>query len=219
ASRQGSVLNGLESLNADEPSTVLIHDAARPLVDPGVISRVLAALQTSPGAIPALAVADTLKRSDGQFVETTVDRQGLWRAQTPQGFRFEDILSAHRQVGGEELGGVHLGEGGRGDGRLIERVEDVLESTVQLGLASGAKLEEAGSLKLGKWHRRSNQIERFQARWKSELRVVGTAPEHSIPQSGAAPASGATGGRKWLANPTDSFRGTRPGSEIGHQHC
>ena len=65
ATRQGSVLNGLESLNADEPSTVLIHDAARPLVDPGVISRVLAALQTSPGAIPALAVADTLAAGTG----------------------------------------------------------------------------------------------------------------------------------------------------------
>jgi len=103
ATRQGSVLNGLESLNADEPSTVLIHDAARPLVDPGVISRVLAALQTSPGAIPALAVADTLKRSDGQFVETTVDRQGLWRAQTPQGFHYQNILAAHRQAGGDEL--------------------------------------------------------------------------------------------------------------------
>ena len=103
ATRQGSVLNGLESLNADEPSTVLIHDAARPLVDPGVISRVLAALQTSPGAIPAFAVADTLKRSDGQFVETTVDRQGLWRAQTPQGFHYQNILAAHRQAGGDEL--------------------------------------------------------------------------------------------------------------------
>ena len=103
ATRQGSVLNGLESLNADEPSTVLIHDAARPLVDPGVISRVLAALQTSPGAIPALAVADTLKRSDGQFVETTVDRQGLWRAQTPQGFHYQNILAAHRQASGDEL--------------------------------------------------------------------------------------------------------------------
>ena len=103
ATRQGSVLNGLESLNADEPSTVLIHDAARPLVDPGIISRVLAALQTSPGAIPALAVADTLKRSDGQFVETTVDRQGLWRAQTPQGFHYQNILAAHRQADGDEL--------------------------------------------------------------------------------------------------------------------
>lgn len=106
ATRQQSVANGLESLvnqGADAPTRVLIHDAARPLVDHGLISRVLAALDTSPGAVPALPVADTLKRGDGQFVETTVDRQGLWRAQTPQGFRFEDILAAHRKAGGEEL--------------------------------------------------------------------------------------------------------------------
>ncbi len=106
ATRQGSVFNGLESLAsraAEAPSTVLIHDAARPLVDHGVISRVLAALETSPGAVPALAVADTLKRGDDQFVETTVDRQGLWRVQTPQGFRYQEILDAHRQAGGEEL--------------------------------------------------------------------------------------------------------------------
>ncbi|MBT7944472.1 MAG: 2-C-methyl-D-erythritol 2,4-cyclodiphosphate synthase, partial [Alphaproteobacteria bacterium] len=82
---------------------VLVHDAARPMVDHGVISRVLAALQTSPGAVPALAVADTLKRGDGEMVETTVERAGLWRAQTPQGFRFDDILKAHRQAVGEEL--------------------------------------------------------------------------------------------------------------------
>jgi len=103
ATRQGSVANGLEHLNADAPLRVLIHDAARPLVDHGVISRVLAALETSPGAVPTLAVADTLKRGDGQFVETTVDRQGLWRAQTPQGFRYSDILAAHRQAAGDEL--------------------------------------------------------------------------------------------------------------------
>ena len=103
ATRQESVARGLESLAADAPSRVLIHDAARPLVDHGVISRVLAALETSPGAVPALAVADTLKRGDGEFIDTTVDRRGLWRAQTPQGFRFEDILTAHRQAGAEEL--------------------------------------------------------------------------------------------------------------------
>ena len=101
--RQESVALGLESLAGDPPGCVLIHDAARPLVDPGVVSRVLAALEASPGAVPALAVADTLKRGDGNFVETTVDRSGLWRAQTPQGFRYDDILAAHRKAAGEEL--------------------------------------------------------------------------------------------------------------------
>jgi 2-C-methyl-D-erythritol 4-phosphate cytidylyltransferase/2-C-methyl-D-erythritol 2,4-cyclodiphosphate synthase len=103
ATRQESVALGLEHLAGNPPARVLIHDAARPLVDHGVISRVLAALETSPGAIPALAVADTLKRGDGSIIETTIDRSGLWRAQTPQGFVFEDILAAHRHAGGEDL--------------------------------------------------------------------------------------------------------------------
>lgn len=103
ASRQQSVALGLESLAGEPPSRVLIHDAARPLVPGGVISRVLAALDRSPGAIPALPVADTLKRGDGGTVAATVDRRDLWRAQTPQGFRYGDILAAHRQAGGDEL--------------------------------------------------------------------------------------------------------------------
>ncbi len=94
--RQQSVALGLESLAGEPPSRVLIHDAARPLVAGGVISRVLAALDRSPGAIPALPVADTLKLGDGGTVAATIDRQDLWRAQTPQGFRFDGILAAHR---------------------------------------------------------------------------------------------------------------------------
>ncbi|NQV84828.1 MAG: bifunctional 2-C-methyl-D-erythritol 4-phosphate cytidylyltransferase/2-C-methyl-D-erythritol 2,4-cyclodiphosphate synthase [Rhodospirillales bacterium] len=103
ATRQASVALGLEHLSGNPPTRVLVHDAARPLVDHGVISRVLAALETSPGAIPALAVADTLKRGGGGLIETTVERAGLWRAQTPQGFRFDNILAAHRQATGQEL--------------------------------------------------------------------------------------------------------------------
>lgn len=103
ATRQRSVALGLESLAGEPPSRVLIHDAARPLVAGGVISRVLAALDRSPGAIPALPVADTLKRGDDGTVAATIDRQNLWRAQTPQGFRYGDILAAHRQAAGDEL--------------------------------------------------------------------------------------------------------------------
>ena len=101
--RQQSVARGLESLAGQAPDRVLIHDAARPLIPEGVISRVLAALETSPGAVPALPVADTLKRADNGTIIATLDRHGLWRAQTPQGFRFEDILAAHRQAGDDEL--------------------------------------------------------------------------------------------------------------------
>ncbi|MCU0954473.1 MAG: bifunctional 2-C-methyl-D-erythritol 4-phosphate cytidylyltransferase/2-C-methyl-D-erythritol 2,4-cyclodiphosphate synthase [Hyphomicrobium sp.] len=98
-SRQASVLAGLEALAASEPDYILIHDAARPFVSGAVIDRVLDALKIHPGAIPALPVADTLKRDggDGTICET-VSRDGLWRAQTPQGFRFRDILDAHRRA-------------------------------------------------------------------------------------------------------------------------
>ena len=104
-SRQDSVRLGLEHIAADAPDMVLIHDAARPFVSADVVTRVLDALGETPGAIPALPVTDTLKRGDdtGTGVAETVSRDGLWRAQTPQGFRFADILAAHRAVIGEAL--------------------------------------------------------------------------------------------------------------------
>ncbi|MBC7953895.1 MAG: bifunctional 2-C-methyl-D-erythritol 4-phosphate cytidylyltransferase/2-C-methyl-D-erythritol 2,4-cyclodiphosphate synthase [Rhodospirillaceae bacterium] len=103
ATRQDSVRLGLESLAPLAPDLVLIHDGARPFVDGGTIGRTIAALSSHPGAIPAVAVADTLKRGANGLVSTTVDRAELWRAQTPQGFRFGDILAAHRAAAGEEL--------------------------------------------------------------------------------------------------------------------
>ncbi|MEK7246594.1 MAG: bifunctional 2-C-methyl-D-erythritol 4-phosphate cytidylyltransferase/2-C-methyl-D-erythritol 2,4-cyclodiphosphate synthase, partial [Pseudomonadota bacterium] len=103
ATRQESVRRGLESLVEMRPRLVLIHDAARPLPDAQLISRVLDALATAPAAIPALAVADTLKRAgENRRVVATVPRAGLWRAQTPQGFRFDDILAAHRRLADAE---------------------------------------------------------------------------------------------------------------------
>ncbi len=102
--RQDSARLGLESLAGLAPEKVLIHDAARPFVDAGTISRTLAALDDAPAVVPALPLADTLKRSeDGRTVVATIDRGRLWRAQTPQGFRYPDILAAHRAVAGYRL--------------------------------------------------------------------------------------------------------------------
>ncbi len=103
AQRQDSVRLGLESLAELDPDIVLIHDGARPFADAGTIGRVIAALKDHPGAIPAVPVADTLKRGQDGMIAGTVDRAGLWRAQTPQGFRFADILAAHRAAAGREL--------------------------------------------------------------------------------------------------------------------
>jgi 2-C-methyl-D-erythritol 4-phosphate cytidylyltransferase/2-C-methyl-D-erythritol 2,4-cyclodiphosphate synthase len=104
ASRQDSVRLGLESLAVDAPDLVLIHDAARPFLDAAAIDRVIAALSEVEGAIAALAVTDTIKRQDEAGNSAgTVDRTGLWRAQTPQGFRFPAILAAHRSAPAEGL--------------------------------------------------------------------------------------------------------------------
>ncbi len=96
ATRQQSVRHGLEALVLHPPRHVLIHDAARPLVGASAISGTLAALAHATGAVAALPVRDTVKRVvDGDVVET-VPREALWLAQTPQAFRFADILAAHR---------------------------------------------------------------------------------------------------------------------------
>jgi 2-C-methyl-D-erythritol 4-phosphate cytidylyltransferase / 2-C-methyl-D-erythritol 2,4-cyclodiphosphate synthase len=94
--RQETVRFGLEALAEIAPDFVLIHDAARPLVPQGVIDGVIAALASgASAAVPLLPVADTLrKKEDGKWI--TVPREGLMRAQTPQGFRFAAILEAHR---------------------------------------------------------------------------------------------------------------------------
>ena len=102
-SRQDSVRLGLEQVARLSPQRVLIHDAARPFVSATVISRVIDALGAHAGAIPALAVTDTLKRGLEGMITATVERGGLWRAQTPQGFRFAEILAAHREFAGEAL--------------------------------------------------------------------------------------------------------------------
>src|SRR5690606_2890352 len=98
-----SVRLGLESLVGMGPATVLIHDAARPFVDDATIDRALDALEAAPGAIAAVPVTDTIKRGVADRVAGTVDRAGLWRAQTPQGFRFAEILAAHRAAAGADL--------------------------------------------------------------------------------------------------------------------
>ena len=103
-SRQESVRLGLEALEDQDPDLVLIHDAARPFVTQTEISAVLAALERHAGALAALPVVDTVKRSDSQNrITHTEDRDGLWRALTPQGFRYDAILAAHREFAGQNL--------------------------------------------------------------------------------------------------------------------
>jgi len=94
--RAESVQAGLAALKCSRNEIVLIHDAARPFVGELHVERLLKALDVSDGAVPALPVPDTLKRGDG-LVDETVPREGLWRAQTPQAFRFGRLKAAYRR--------------------------------------------------------------------------------------------------------------------------
>lgn len=93
--RAESVQAGLAALQCGRNDAVLVHDAARPFVTRAHVERLLAALELADGAVPALPVPDTLKRGEG-LVEETVSRDGLWRAQTPQAFRFGRLKAAYR---------------------------------------------------------------------------------------------------------------------------
>jgi 2-C-methyl-D-erythritol 4-phosphate cytidylyltransferase len=101
--RSESVANGLDDL-PDEADIVLVHDAARPLVDMSTIDRVVDCVRDGTSAIAALPVVDTIKsvNEDG-FITRTVDREGLWRAQTPQGFPRQVLVDAHRRASVEHI--------------------------------------------------------------------------------------------------------------------
>ena len=112
ATRAASVQAGLSALSGGPEQPVLIHDAARPFVTFAHVERLLAALDQADGAVPALPVADTLKRGHGT-VEATVSRDGLWRAQTPQAFRLRTLQDAY--------GAWPAGEDPTDDAGVVER--------------------------------------------------------------------------------------------------
>jgi 2-C-methyl-D-erythritol 4-phosphate cytidylyltransferase/2-C-methyl-D-erythritol 2,4-cyclodiphosphate synthase len=97
--RQSSVLEGLKAIAPERPDLVLIHDAARPFITSEQIEAVIRALDSNDGALPCLPLTDTIKRSgDGTAVLGTEDRRTLFAAQTPQGFRFGQLFSAHMRA-------------------------------------------------------------------------------------------------------------------------
>jgi len=95
ATRAASVQAGLSALTADDAEPVLIHDAARPFLSADIIEALLQGLKDADGALPALAVADSLRRAEDDFIVGGVDRDNLWRAQTPQAFRLKTIRDAY----------------------------------------------------------------------------------------------------------------------------
>jgi len=101
ATRAESVMRGLAALGAADDAPVLIHDAARPFLERGVIDRLIEALGEADGAVPALPAVDSLRRGDEVGLGDSVDRDGLFRAQTPQAFRLATVQAALSDWPGE----------------------------------------------------------------------------------------------------------------------
>lgn len=148
ATRQSSVLRGLEALAQDGRGNVLIHDAARPIVPLDVIERLLEALANHAGAIPVLPVVDSLAIDEDGKMAGSAAREQLRRVQTPQAFRFETILAAHRAWPGEPVAGddaqVLSAAGGavalvKGDERLgkVTFAEDFMQQAIPVRTGMG----------------------------------------------------------------------------------
>ncbi|WP_419762681.1 bifunctional 2-C-methyl-D-erythritol 4-phosphate cytidylyltransferase/2-C-methyl-D-erythritol 2,4-cyclodiphosphate synthase [Defluviimonas aestuarii] len=127
--RSESVRNALEIIDPNEYSFVLIHDGARPLVSPTVIGRIRDALESSPAAAPALAVTDALWTGAEAKVSGLQPRDGLFRAQTPQGFHFPAILDAHRAHPGGAADDVEVALAAGLDVAIVEGEEENIKLT------------------------------------------------------------------------------------------
>ncbi len=142
--RQASVRAGLDALASHMPERVLIHDAARPDIPARVISRLLAALEDSAGAIPVLPVADSLIVANDAVMGDPVDRDTIRRVQTPQAFHFGTILSAHRSWSGPATAGDDA-QVARAAGHAVVLVEGE-EALKKLTYAADFEIEERSTM-------------------------------------------------------------------------
>ena len=140
ATRDASVLAGLQALRGTGVLRVLIHDGARPLVSAALIDRLVAALATGQGAAPALPVTDALWRGDAGQVAGTRDRAGLYRAQTPQAFRYDAILAAHLAHPGGAADDVEVARAAGLDVRIVEGEESNIKLTYPGDFARAAAI-------------------------------------------------------------------------------
>lgn len=135
STRAESVLRGLQALAPRSPTRVLIHDAARPFVPAEVVLAVVDALDTAPGAFAALPVVDALWSGEDNRARAPVPRDGLWRAQTPQGFHFDRILAAHRDHRGDAADDVAVARAAGLEVRIVAGSEANYKITTAADLA------------------------------------------------------------------------------------
>jgi len=155
ADRAASVRAGLEALAGSGVRNVLIHDAARPFVSAALISRVIAALGRAQGAAPGVAVTDALWQGEGR-VGAIVPRNGLHRAQTPQGFRLEAILAAHRAHPGGAADDVEVALAAGLEVAIVPGEEDNFKITAPGDFARAARHAESqageSAMRIGQGH-------------------------------------------------------------------
>jgi 2-C-methyl-D-erythritol 4-phosphate cytidylyltransferase/2-C-methyl-D-erythritol 2,4-cyclodiphosphate synthase len=146
STRDASVRNALEALSGTGTTHVLIHDGARPLVSRALITRLIAALEQSVAAAPAVPVTDALWRGDDLHVTGTQDRTGLWRAQTPQAFHYDAILAAHRAHPGGAADDVEVARAAGLDVTIVEGDEDNLKLTFAADFARAERILKGRSM-------------------------------------------------------------------------
>lgn len=142
-SRAASVHNGLQALALDAPDRVLIHDVARPCICAQVIDDIIDALDRCVAAAPAIPVSDALWTGSEGRVTGTRDRQGLFRAQTPQGFHFEPILAAHGAHMQEAADDVAVARAAGLDVAIVPGDEENLKITYPADFDRAARILEA----------------------------------------------------------------------------
>lgn len=118
AERSDSILNALEAVAELQPEIVAVHDAVRPFVTPAQISAVIAKAKEVGAAILALPATDTIKEVENGLIQRTIDRRRIWRAQTPQAFRYELLMQANTEARAANLPSALTTD----DSLLVERL-------------------------------------------------------------------------------------------------
>lgn len=153
--RAKSVTCGLRALAEHSPDCVLIHDAARPFVSDRIIRDVLAELHNVEAAFAALPVVDALWQTSDGAALSPVSRDGLWRAQTPQGFHFDPLLSAHLSYEGDAADDVEIARA------MGMEVRIVMGATENFKITTRSDLERAERLMAGTMRSEPAVIERL----------------------------------------------------------
>jgi 2-C-methyl-D-erythritol 4-phosphate cytidylyltransferase len=145
--RQGSVANALAALQAEDDDVVLVHDAVRPLIDAATIERTIDAVEKHGAAIVGLPAVDTIKQvektADGAIVTSTIPRERVVMAQTPQGARFGTLKRAFEEAMADEFAGTD-------EASVLERAG--VEVWVVAGSARNFKITQPGDLELAEFY-------------------------------------------------------------------